>query len=322
MASTSYIGVLESDLLEPPASSSTTAGQVDFSTVFGGSKTLHASAANGWKWQNGETDVEAARAAVCKTRNAHKCFMLIESQADQELALFTLVFPDTLTNSALPPPESSVPVLHDRRVGALPVSKNILSPISQDEMLVFSVPLDMAPEFARSIQKLPITRTGQASTTQDDDVGEEKWWLMAASRGEAAGNNRTFARKVADAWSAFVDLLKVSLIRPLYGTSSNGATESRRDRHRYHGPRLSFHAPYIRVTLCLPSSTWLQLLVGDIRSPELSICLSFRHFSHTPIWRASQRSATLRGIAFPRCSDWFRETDYPYQGSSVSIACA
>jgi len=78
-------------------------------------------------------------------------------------------------------------------------------------MLVFSVPLEMAPEFARSIQKLPVSRTGEIATAQDDEHGEEKSWLMAASRGEAAGNNRTFARKVADAWSAFVDLLKVCL---------------------------------------------------------------------------------------------------------------
>jgi len=65
MASTSYIGVLESDLLEPPASSSTTAGQVDYSTVLSGSKALHASASNGWKWQNGEIDVEASK--VCRS---------------------------------------------------------------------------------------------------------------------------------------------------------------------------------------------------------------------------------------------------------------
>jgi len=43
-----------------------------------------------------------------------------------------------------------------------------------------------------------------------DVDNEEKSWLMVASRGEAAGSNRTFSRKVADAWSAFVDLLKVS----------------------------------------------------------------------------------------------------------------
>jgi len=61
MASTSYIGVLESDLLEPPASSSTAAGQVDYSTILSGSKALHAGQSNGWKWQNSEADVEAAK---------------------------------------------------------------------------------------------------------------------------------------------------------------------------------------------------------------------------------------------------------------------
>ena len=71
MASTSYIGVLESDLLEPPASTSTTAGQVDLSAVLAGSKTLHASASNGWKWQNGEVDVEATQGAVRKVKDTH-----------------------------------------------------------------------------------------------------------------------------------------------------------------------------------------------------------------------------------------------------------
>lgn len=85
-------------------------------------------------------------------------------------------------------------------------------------MLVFSVPLDMAPEFAHSIQKLPVSRTGGVATSQDEEAGEEKRWLMAASRGEAAGNNRTFARKAVDAWSAFVDLLKVCLFLRFFST--------------------------------------------------------------------------------------------------------
>ena len=52
---------------------------------------------------------------------------------------------------------------------------------------------------------------GRVGDINHDVDNEEKSWLMVASRGEAAGSNRTFSRKVADAWSAFVDLLKVSI---------------------------------------------------------------------------------------------------------------
>lgn len=69
--------------------------------------------------------------------------------------------------------------------------------------------MSMAPDFADAVQELPVAR---ASGHVEDDGEEDKSWLMVASRGEAAGSNRTFARKVADAWSAFVDLLKVSTI--------------------------------------------------------------------------------------------------------------
>lgn len=93
----------------------------------------------------------------------------------------------------------------------MPASKNLLSPISQDKTLVFSVPFDMATNFTSAVQELPVARPGGRVGDINQDVeNEEKSWLMVASRGEAAGSNRTFSRKVADAWSAFVDLLKVS----------------------------------------------------------------------------------------------------------------
>jgi len=69
----------------------------------------------------------------------------------------------------------------------------------------------MASNFTSAVQELPVARPGGRVGDINHDVdNEEKSWLMVASRGEAAGSNRTFSRKVADAWSAFVDLLKVS----------------------------------------------------------------------------------------------------------------
>ena len=59
MASTSYISLLETSLFEPPASTDMVAGGVDSAALLSGSKTLHASPQNGWKWQNGESDMAA-----------------------------------------------------------------------------------------------------------------------------------------------------------------------------------------------------------------------------------------------------------------------
>jgi hypothetical protein len=71
----------------------------------------------------------------------------------------------------------------------------------------------MASNFTSAVQELPVARPGglRVGDINHDVENEEKSWLMVASRGEAAGSNRTFSRKVADAWSAFVDLLKVSV---------------------------------------------------------------------------------------------------------------
>jgi len=64
IASTTYIGLLESPLFEPPATTDTAAGPVDFSSLLGGSKTLHIGADTAWKWQNGERAVESPREKV------------------------------------------------------------------------------------------------------------------------------------------------------------------------------------------------------------------------------------------------------------------
>lgn len=64
MASTSYIGLLETSLFEPPPTQGTAAGQVDFTGLLSGSKTLHASPENGWKWQNGDFEAQTAVTTV------------------------------------------------------------------------------------------------------------------------------------------------------------------------------------------------------------------------------------------------------------------
>jgi hypothetical protein len=72
MASTSYINLLETSLFEPPASNDMASGRLDFSSLVFGSKTLHASHQNGWKWQNGDAEVDAGTVSVATL--VHECY--------------------------------------------------------------------------------------------------------------------------------------------------------------------------------------------------------------------------------------------------------
>ena len=59
VASTSYINLLESNLFEPPATTSNAAGQPRFDAFLTGSKTLSAGPDTQWKWQNGDTELKS-----------------------------------------------------------------------------------------------------------------------------------------------------------------------------------------------------------------------------------------------------------------------
>ena len=73
MASTSYVGLLQSDLFEPPASTYAAVGQIDLATLLTGSKTLYLGTETGWRWQNGDNEAEHARYPVCTPLNSTRC---------------------------------------------------------------------------------------------------------------------------------------------------------------------------------------------------------------------------------------------------------
>lgn len=71
MASAGYVGLLETDLFEPPAIVDGTLGRADVTSLFVGSKALHASSATAWKWQNGgRGGLAVAGSQVCFDRQA------------------------------------------------------------------------------------------------------------------------------------------------------------------------------------------------------------------------------------------------------------
>lgn len=90
-------------------------------------------------------------------------------------------------------------------ISLLPSSKNILSPISQESTFAISMPYGKAPTFVSSVKELAGFDARNPSSRLSKD-GEEKRWIMAAARGDSP--TRTFKRRVVDAWTAFVDLLK------------------------------------------------------------------------------------------------------------------
>jgi len=213
LASTTYIGLLETSLFEPPISIDTTAGHVDFTALLVGSKLLYLGADTNWKWQNGDHDgqipVESVCEQPCSFYQARSKFNSDEIQAAQELALMTLVFPDTVSNGAmvsLPEPKSFL-LANASTVELLPSSKNLLSPISQETTVAISLSYGSAAEFITLIQELPVD-TEENMTAGNNE--EKKRWIMSAARGDATSLQRTFRRRSLDAWTALLDLLKVS----------------------------------------------------------------------------------------------------------------
>jgi hydroxymethylglutaryl-CoA reductase (NADPH) len=182
LASYSYLGVLDKGLLESGIEEATS--RVDFQTLLAGSKRLRIGEETSWQWE-----AEENRVGV---------------QTAQELALVTLVFPESSTvNSA--PSQQSVP----RNVSAelLPSSSSTFATFSHDTSLAFSIPYAEAADFLETMQE--ISAPEDASQFQGSDkegTREEKKWLMRASKnGNAPSGVRNW---IIESWTSFVDLLK------------------------------------------------------------------------------------------------------------------
>lgn len=73
--------------------------------------------------------------------------------------------------------------------------------------MAISVSYETAAECITLIQELPVYTEENINTGNDE---EKKRWIMSAARGDATSLQRTFRRRALDAWTALVDLLKVS----------------------------------------------------------------------------------------------------------------
>ncbi|KAF1937449.1 hypothetical protein EJ02DRAFT_437851 [Clathrospora elynae] len=183
LASYSYLGVLDKGLLESGVEVAT--GRVDFHTLLAGSKRLRLGEETAWQWEAEET-----RAGVNKEA--------------QEIALVTLVFPESSTiNSA--PSQQAVP----SNVSAefLPSSSSSFSTLSHDTSLAFAIPYTEAADFLMAMQEISAPETVVQSKGSDKEgTREDKKWMMRASKnGNSPGGLRNW---IVESWTSFVDLLK------------------------------------------------------------------------------------------------------------------
>ncbi|BCS24138.1 HMG-CoA reductase [Aspergillus puulaauensis] len=184
LASTTYVGLLEGSLFDSFRNPKHASGQVDVDSLLLGSRSLRLGEDTYWKWQVEESATQE------------------EYEAAQHLALMTLIFPDSVSKA-----ESSAPVADTISVPAntsaqrLPHTPNLFSPFSHDSSIVFTLPFGQVPQFLKAVQELP-------DPTVEGEEGEQKQWIMRATRGPVSGSRGSVRFWLADAWTSFVDLIK------------------------------------------------------------------------------------------------------------------
>jgi hydroxymethylglutaryl-CoA reductase (NADPH) len=189
LASTTYIGLLESSLFESVAGA---AGKADWGSLQEGSRQLRLGVETGWKWQPSDQETS------------------LPENADH-LALLTFIFPDSLGASQAAPLAGTIPLPQNLSVTELPATSNPLAAISQDSALAYAVPFNQAPEFLARAQELPNAAALPAAENarhgfEAQPVKEKKMWIMKAAK--VTGTRGSVRRWAANAWTEFVDLLK------------------------------------------------------------------------------------------------------------------
>lgn len=124
----------------------------------------------------------------------------------------TLVFPDSLSNTFPRTAPLAEEVFRPDNTSAevLPSTWNPLSPISQDTALAFSVPFSEASDFLSSIQELPNKAALTGDIKVEDQVSQAaNSWIMKAAKSERRHARGSLSDSASNAWTGFVDLLKV-----------------------------------------------------------------------------------------------------------------
>ncbi|PNS15647.1 hydroxymethylglutaryl-CoA reductase (NADPH) [Sphaceloma murrayae] len=186
VASSMYIGLLETGLFEP--SSTSMGGKVDVEALQAGARRLHLGPSTEWKWKLQDSNVKLSGA--------------------QDLSLVTLNFanPGVASSGQVAPDAESISISAGTAAEPLPPSADRFSALAQETSAAFSVPSDQVADFLSSLKEIsaPLADTNEFGTV--DDVPEQKKWIMKAVR--ATSKTNSLQDWVMNSWTAFVDLLK------------------------------------------------------------------------------------------------------------------
>ena len=127
-----------------------------------------------------------------------------DQQSFAHWALVTLVFPNSLSNNSpqTAPRADAVTIPNNTSAHALRSTSNPFSPLSQDSTLAFSVEWENVGPFLDGLQEIP-------EYTAPAEEPDGRMWVMRASRSKANGSQNALRNWMSNAWSEFVDLLKV-----------------------------------------------------------------------------------------------------------------
>lgn len=183
LGSVFYVNLLETGFFVPAAARDG-ANQVDFAALSAGSRKLHLGPETAWRWQVEE--------------NGGK----IENGKD--MTLITLDFLDSGNGSPNVAPQKLALPKHSA-AELVPSSANILSQISSDTTLAFSVPYAETAQFLESVKEIP--GTADTATAEDvDDTPERKLWLMKSAK--KPNSTHGLLDWAQNSWAAFLDLIK------------------------------------------------------------------------------------------------------------------
>ena len=128
----------------------------------------------------------------------------------------TLVFPDSLPKiyPRVPPPADEI-CPGNGSVQNIPSTSSPLLPISQDTTLAFALPDSEAPEFLAGIQELPNGADWAAFKDKEESPPTSRTgWVMKAAASKNPSRSK-FRTSIGNAWTGFVDLVKVSGLSPV-----------------------------------------------------------------------------------------------------------
>ena len=187
LASTTYISFLETGFFQPAPVSGV--GKVDFNALSAGSRRLHVGPETSWKWQVVENGAQPRL-------------------AEQDVALVTLAFPDTGASASLKALEERIVLPKGSSAEVVPSSANILSPLSSDTTLAYSMPYSETAQFLEAVKEITALSSAPAIQEDDgsDDEAEQKLWLMKSAKAPARSNK--MVDWAENSWTAFLDLLK------------------------------------------------------------------------------------------------------------------